>query len=154
MRPYSSSPQWLCSNMPAMEGQWRSSRIISVRTNRVLNKHQARSLNTSIKTEIGPWHTECSTSTKPLWWWGGWTHSIVFMTDDCVHIHIYHTYMYIHIYVHIYIHNFECVCDLWQVKDYWYLVFQKRLDIFIWIQLNFMMWSYWVEVQFGVSKCT
>ena len=27
--------------MPAMEGQWRSSRIVSVRTNRVLNIHVA-----------------------------------------------------------------------------------------------------------------
>ena len=25
--------------VPAMDGQWRSSRIVSVRTNRVLNKH-------------------------------------------------------------------------------------------------------------------
>ena len=31
--------QWLCGNMPAMHGQWRSSPIVSVRTNRVLNKH-------------------------------------------------------------------------------------------------------------------
>ena len=37
--PSSSSPQWLCGDMPAMDGQWRSSRIVSVRTNRVLNKH-------------------------------------------------------------------------------------------------------------------
>ena len=39
MRPSSSSPQWFCGDMPAMAGQWRSSRIVSVRTNRVLNKH-------------------------------------------------------------------------------------------------------------------
>ena len=39
MRPSSSSPQWLCGDMPAMDGQWRSSRIASVRANRVLNKH-------------------------------------------------------------------------------------------------------------------
>ena len=39
MRPSSSSPQWLCGDMPVMDSQWRSSRIISVRTNRVLNKH-------------------------------------------------------------------------------------------------------------------
>ena len=38
MRP-SSSPQWLCGDMPAMDGQRRSSRIVSVRTNRVLNEH-------------------------------------------------------------------------------------------------------------------
>ena len=25
--------------MPAMDGQWRSSRIVSVRNNKVLNKH-------------------------------------------------------------------------------------------------------------------
>ena len=31
--------KWLCGDMPAMDGQWRSSRIVSVRTNRVLNKH-------------------------------------------------------------------------------------------------------------------
>lgn len=24
MRPSSSSPQWFCSDMPVMEGQWRS----------------------------------------------------------------------------------------------------------------------------------
>ena len=35
MCPSSSSPQWLCGNMPAMDGQWRSSRIVSVRTNRL-----------------------------------------------------------------------------------------------------------------------
>ena len=39
MRPSSSSQQWLCGDMPAMDGQWRRSRIVSVRTNRVLNKH-------------------------------------------------------------------------------------------------------------------
>ena len=40
MRPSSSSPQWLCGgDMLAMDGQWRSSRIVSVRTKRVLNKH-------------------------------------------------------------------------------------------------------------------
>ena len=33
------SPQWLCSDMPAMDGQWRSSHVFSVRTNRVCNKH-------------------------------------------------------------------------------------------------------------------
>ena len=38
MRPSSSSPQWLCGNMPAADGQWRSSRFVRVRTNRVLNK--------------------------------------------------------------------------------------------------------------------
>ena len=31
--PHSSSPQWLCGDMPAMDGQWQSSRIVSVRTN-------------------------------------------------------------------------------------------------------------------------
>ena len=35
----SSSPQWLCGNMPAMDGQWGSSHIVSVRTNTVVNKH-------------------------------------------------------------------------------------------------------------------
>ena len=39
MSPFSSSPQWICGDMPAIGGQWRSSRIVSVRTNRVLNKH-------------------------------------------------------------------------------------------------------------------
>ena len=42
--------------MLAMDGQWRSARIVSVRTNRVLNKHYERSIYTLIKTEIGPWH--------------------------------------------------------------------------------------------------
>ena len=37
--PSSSSPQWLCGGMLAMDGQWQSSCIVSVRTNRVLNKH-------------------------------------------------------------------------------------------------------------------
>ena len=58
------SPQWLCGNMPAMDSQWRSSCVARVRTNRVLNKHYARSLNTLIKREIGSGHTGCSTSTK------------------------------------------------------------------------------------------
>ena len=53
MHPSSSSPEWLCGDMPAMSGQWRSSRIISVRTNRMFNKHKARSIITLIKTKIG-----------------------------------------------------------------------------------------------------
>ena len=52
MHPSSSSRQWLCGNMPAMDGQWWSSRIVSVRTNRVLNKSKARSINILIKIEI------------------------------------------------------------------------------------------------------
>ena len=28
--PPSSSPQWLCSDMPAMDGHWRSSCIVTV----------------------------------------------------------------------------------------------------------------------------
>ena len=52
MSPSSLSPQCLCGDMPAMDGQWRSSRIVSVRNNRVLNKHYARSINTLIKTEL------------------------------------------------------------------------------------------------------
>ena len=35
----SSSPQWLCGAMPVMDDQWRSSRIVSDRTNRVLKNH-------------------------------------------------------------------------------------------------------------------
>ena len=50
--PSSSSPQWLCGDIPAMDGQWRNSRIVSV-TNRALNKHKAKSLNILINTEIG-----------------------------------------------------------------------------------------------------
>ena len=42
--PPSSSPEWLCDDMPDMDRQWWNSRIISVRTNRVLNKHKARSI--------------------------------------------------------------------------------------------------------------
>ena len=53
MRASSSSPQWLCGYMPAMDGHWRSSRIASVRTKIVLNKDQARSVNILIKTETG-----------------------------------------------------------------------------------------------------
>ena len=64
MRPFSSSPQWLCGDMLAMESQWRCSCIFSARTNRVLNKHYARSICTLIIPETGSWHTECSTSTK------------------------------------------------------------------------------------------
>ena len=56
--------QWLCGNMLALDGQWQSSCIVSVRANRVLNKHQARKVNKLIKTEIGSCLTECSTSTK------------------------------------------------------------------------------------------
>ena len=37
MRPSSSSPQWLCGGMTAVDDQWWSSRIVSVRTNRVLH---------------------------------------------------------------------------------------------------------------------
>ena len=39
--------------MPPMDDHWQSSHIVSVTTNRVLNKHQTRSVNTLIKTEIG-----------------------------------------------------------------------------------------------------
>ena len=42
MHPSSSSPQWLCGNMPAMHGQWRSSRIVTAGTNRELNKKDKR----------------------------------------------------------------------------------------------------------------
>ena len=35
----SSSIQWLCGDMSAMNGQWQSSRTISVKTNRVFSKH-------------------------------------------------------------------------------------------------------------------
>ena len=52
MHVLSSSPQWLCGKMPAMDGRWQSSRIVSIRTNRVLNKHQARSVNILIKTFV------------------------------------------------------------------------------------------------------
>ena len=45
-------------------GQWWSSRIVSDRTNRGLNKHQARSVNILTKTEIGSLYTECSASTN------------------------------------------------------------------------------------------
>ena len=38
MRP-SSSPQWLGGDILAMDGQWQISRFVSVRTNRLLNKH-------------------------------------------------------------------------------------------------------------------
>ena len=38
----SSSLQWLCGDMSAMDSQWCSSRTLSVRTNRVLNKHKAK----------------------------------------------------------------------------------------------------------------
>ena len=31
--------QWLCGDMLVMDDQWQSSCIVSVRTNRVLNKH-------------------------------------------------------------------------------------------------------------------
>ena len=37
MRP-SSSPQWLCGDIPAMDSQWRSPHIITIGTNRVLVK--------------------------------------------------------------------------------------------------------------------
>ena len=36
-----------------MDDQWPSSRIVSVKTNRELNKHKARSVNLLIKTKIG-----------------------------------------------------------------------------------------------------
>ena len=47
-------PQWLCADMPAMDGQWQSSRIVSVGTNSVQQAlHKERNFNTLIKTEIG-----------------------------------------------------------------------------------------------------
>ena len=49
--PISSSPQWLCGDIPTMDDQWQSSRIVNVRTNRVLTKHQASSANILIITQ-------------------------------------------------------------------------------------------------------
>ena len=43
---------------------------------------------------------------KPLWWWGGWTHWIAFMTSlyMCIHTHTKtHTHTHTHIYIYIYI---------------------------------------------------
>lgn len=37
----------------AMDGQWRRSRFASVTTDSVLNKHEARSVNTLFKTKVG-----------------------------------------------------------------------------------------------------
>ena len=37
----------------AMDGQWWNSRIVCVKSNRVLNKYWARSINILINTEIG-----------------------------------------------------------------------------------------------------
>ena len=47
--PSFSSPQWLCGDMPAMDNQWKSSRIFNVRTNRMHKKHYARNVNILIK---------------------------------------------------------------------------------------------------------
>ena len=58
MCPSSWSSHWLCGDMPAMDGQWWGSHIVSVKTNRVPNKHQARSVKTLVKTEIGSLKTE------------------------------------------------------------------------------------------------
>ena len=110
--PSFSSPQWLCGDMPAMDSQWKSSRIFSVRINRMLNKHYARNVNILIKTEIGSWHTE----------WGGWAHWIIFMTHDFIiyalrpmphllvnMVNIYYIYIFIYIYIYIYL-CVLCVC--------------------------------------------
>ena len=56
------SPQWLFGNMPALNDHWQISCIVSISTNSVLNKYQAKSVNTLIKTEIG--YTECFISTR------------------------------------------------------------------------------------------
>ena len=66
MRQTSSSLKWLCGDTLALGGHWRSSCIVSVRTNRVANKHQARSINALIKTETGLWRTEGSTRRKQM----------------------------------------------------------------------------------------
>ena len=39
MLPFPSSPQWLSGDVPAMDGQWRSSRIVSIGNSRVLNNY-------------------------------------------------------------------------------------------------------------------
>ena len=39
IKPSSSSAQWICGDVPAMDGQWQSWRIVSVRTNRVFKQH-------------------------------------------------------------------------------------------------------------------
>ena len=54
MRP-SSSPQWPCDNMLALDDQWSATLPLVVQSQYI--------------------------GTKPLWWWGGWAHWIVFMTS-------------------------------------------------------------------------
>ena len=54
MRP-SSSPQWPCDNMLALDDQWSATLPLVVQSQHI--------------------------GTKPLWWWGGWAHWIVFMTS-------------------------------------------------------------------------
>ena len=54
MRP-SSSPQWPCDNMLALDDQWSATLPLVVQSRHICK--------------------------KPLWWWGGWAHWIVFMTS-------------------------------------------------------------------------
>ena len=55
MHPSSSSPQWLCGNVPAMNGQWRSSHIVSITTISIVI-----SKATGQKYWIR-WHSTCTT---------------------------------------------------------------------------------------------
>ena len=50
--PISSSPQWLCGDILTMDDQWHSSRIVRARTNRLLSKNQAGSVNILIKQSL------------------------------------------------------------------------------------------------------
>ena len=73
-------------------------------THRVLNMHKAKS-NMNVQHSVGSntnnaWTPPLAVhsrhvATKPLWWWGGWAHWIVFMTS---------LYMYIYVYIYIYTH--------------------------------------------------
>ena len=104
MHPSSSSPQWLCGNMSAMDSQWQSSHIASVRLfmlffapSLVLVEHSVGSNTSNAWTPSLAVHSRYVT-TKSLWWWGGWVHNC--LHDVTIYIYIYILYIYIYIYIY------------------------------------------------------
>ena len=68
--------QSLCGNMLALDGQWQSSCIVSVRANRVLNKH---------------------------WWWGCWAR--IGLSSWLHYVYRYYIYILYLLYIIYYIYN-------------------------------------------------
>ena len=119
----SSSPQWLCGNMPTMDGQWQSSRISSVRINRLLKKHQTSSANILIKTS---WFITKIVLNKDK------AMNIILYTIYYIRTHLYiHTYTstYVHVYTYICIYMYVCII-------YIYIYIYIHIYIYIYIHIN------------------